>query len=100
MAISNIFVILYSMIKQREEQTIISASEVAEYVFCAKAWRLKRDGAVPQGPQLETGVIFHEKQRAQISRSVIFYRAALFFGLIAIILLVTWVLFRQVLMRI
>jgi len=87
------------MIKQREEQTIISASEVAEYVFCAKAWRLKRDGAVPHGPQLETGVIFHEKQRAQISRSVIFYRAALYCAFIAIILLVLLALFRQVMMR-
>jgi hypothetical protein len=26
-------------------QRMINASEVGEYIFCAKAWKLKRDGA-------------------------------------------------------
>jgi hypothetical protein len=80
------------MQKRQEESTIISASEVAEYVFCAKAWSLKRDGAVPQSPYIESGVVFHDKHRVQVSRSIFLHRAALFCVSIAIILLVLWAL--------
>ncbi|MCI0662872.1 MAG: hypothetical protein L0220_17530 [Acidobacteria bacterium] len=76
------------MLKRQEDQTIFTATEVAEYVFCAKAWRLKRDGAVPHSPGFEKGVIFHEQQRAYISRSSFLYRAALICASIAIVLLV------------
>lgn len=39
----------------------ITASEVAEFMFCAKAWQLKREGNDPDSPQLETGVAFHRQ---------------------------------------
>jgi hypothetical protein len=40
-------------------QLMITASEVGEFVFCAKAWQLKRDGAVADSPHLASGVAFH-----------------------------------------
>jgi hypothetical protein len=84
------------MLNREDRQLIITASEVAEYVFCAKAWSLKRDGAVPDGRQLEQGAVFHDQHKAQIARSVFFYRAALFCALIAIILFVLLALFQLV----
>lgn len=45
---------------------IITASEVGEFVFCAKAWQLKRDGAVADSPHLASGVAFHTRHGARL----------------------------------
>lgn len=45
----------------------ISASEVGEFMFCAKAWQLKRDGHAPVSPQLEPGVAFHRAHGRQLT---------------------------------
>jgi hypothetical protein len=52
---------------RNDQRPILTASEVAEFVFCAKAWRLKRDGAIAQSPRLESGAAFHRKHGAQVS---------------------------------
>jgi hypothetical protein len=52
---------------RNNQRPIITASEVAEFVFCAKAWRLKRQGAKAQSPRLGAGKAFHEKHGAQVS---------------------------------
>ena len=51
----------------RHNQTMITASEVAEFMFCAKAWQLKREGNEPDSPHLETGTAFHRKHGRQLS---------------------------------
>jgi hypothetical protein len=52
---------------QNNQRPIITASEVAEFVFCAKAWRLKRQGARANSPRLGSGTAFHKKHGAQVS---------------------------------
>lgn len=51
----------------RHNQRIITASEVAEYMFCAKAWQLKREGNEPDSPHLEPGIAFHRKHGRQLT---------------------------------
>lgn len=52
--------------KDFRRQRMINASEVGEYVFCAKAWKLKRDGARPESPRLESGTTFHREHQAGV----------------------------------
>ena len=40
---------------------IITASEVGEYAYCAKAWHLRRSGVEARGAQLAEGAAFHEQ---------------------------------------
>ena len=48
---------------------MITASEVGEYVFCAKAWKLKRDGVRPVSPRLEAGTAYHKEHRSSVHRA-------------------------------
>jgi hypothetical protein len=73
---------------EEDRQPIISASEVGEYVFCAKAWRLKRDGAIPQSPHLDSGTAFHQEHGRQVSRSDSLRKTAVICALIALLLFV------------
>jgi len=54
---------------QINRRLIINASEVGEFVYCEKAWHLRRCGAVPQGTRLDEGTTFHEKHATEISRA-------------------------------
>lgn len=69
---------------------VISATEVAEFVFCAKAWQLKRHGASARGQQLESGREFHQRHGAQMSLARFLRRAGAVFALIALLLLAAW----------
>lgn len=51
----------------RQNQATITASEVAEFMFCAKAWQLKREGNEPDSPHLEPGVAFHRQHGKQLT---------------------------------
>jgi len=73
---------------QIDRRLIIDASEVGEFVYCAKAWYLKRSGEVPQGSQLEEGVVFHEEHGATVSRASRLRKAGEWLSLIGFILLV------------
>ena len=73
---------------QIDRRLIIDASEVGEFVYCAKAWYLKRCGEVPQGSQLEEGVVFHEEHGATVSRASRLRKAGEWLSLIGFILLV------------
>ncbi len=73
---------------QEDRQPIISASEVGEYVFCAKAWRLKRDGAIPQSLHLDSGSVFHQEHGRQVSRSNSLRKTAVICALIALLLFI------------
>src|SRR5262245_12557835 len=54
---------------QIDRRLIIDASEVGEFVYCAKSWYLKRCGEIPRGSRLEEGAAFHEKHEATVSRA-------------------------------
>lgn len=52
---------------KKRKQFIINASEVGEYLYCAKAWQLKRDGVEPEGERLAAGTNFHRQHSERIS---------------------------------
>lgn len=76
----------------------ITASEVGEFVFCAKAWQLKRDGAVPESTHLNAGQVFHAKHGARISLAVRLRQASLVLAwivcLLVLVVLAVWYLVR------
>ena len=45
---------------------MITASEVGEFIFCAKAWKLKIEGASPDSPRLEAGTAFHHRHQSGV----------------------------------
>lgn len=71
-----------------DRRLIIDASEVGEFVYCAKSWYLKRRGEVPQGSRLEEGAVFHEKHGAIVSRASRLRKAGEWLLLIGFILFV------------
>ena len=71
-----------------DRRLIIDASEVGEFLYCAKAWYLKRCGEKPRGPQLDDGIVFHKDHAKTVSRSARLRQAGVWIGLIGIILLV------------
>jgi hypothetical protein len=79
---------------QIDRRLIIDASEVGEFVYCAKAWYLKRCGEVPQGSQLEEGVVFHKEHGATVSRAARLRKAGQWLAFIGFLLLVVMALIR------
>jgi len=67
---------------------LINASEVGEFVYCAKAWYLKRCGEVPQGPHLDEGSAFHERHETTVSQAVRLQKAGERLSLIGLLLLI------------
>ncbi|MGH9767432.1 MAG: hypothetical protein ACREAB_08370 [Blastocatellia bacterium] len=74
----------------------ITASEVGEFAFCAKAWYLKRRGEAAQSPRLEEGAAFHEAHEAGVSQAMRLNRAGKRLGAIALILLIALAIARYV----
>ena len=72
---------------QLNRRLLINASEVGEFVYCAKAWYLKRCGEVPQGPRLDEGTTFHEKHETTVSQAVCLQKAGARLSLIGLLLL-------------
>lgn len=72
----------------------ITASEVGEFAFCAKAWYLKRRGEAPQSPHLEEGVAFHETHEAGVAQAARLNRAGKKLGAVALILIIALALIR------
>jgi hypothetical protein len=73
---------------QIDRRLIIHASEVGEFVYCAKSWYLKRCGEIPQGSQLEEGAVFHERHEATVSRAARLRKAGEWLSLIGFFLLI------------
>ncbi|HMF58544.1 MAG TPA: hypothetical protein VK619_19520 [Pyrinomonadaceae bacterium] len=71
-----------------EERELIRASEVGEYVFCARAWWLRAEGFAPTGGHeaRERGTRWHEAHGREVARARRMQRAALFFVLLALVL--------------
>ncbi len=73
---------------QINRRLAINASEIGEFVYCAKAWHLKRCGKIPQGPQLDEGVLFHEKHETTVSQAARLQKAGERLSLIGLFLLI------------
>jgi len=73
---------------QINRRLIINASEVGEFVYCAKAWYLKRCGEVPQGSQLDEGVVFHEEHGTTVAQAARLHKAGERLSIIGLFLLV------------
>jgi hypothetical protein len=73
---------------QLNRRLLINASEVGEFVYCAKAWYLKRCGEVPQGSHLDEGVTFHERHETTVSQAVRLQKAGERLSLTGLLLLI------------
>ncbi len=74
--------------KLRHNQPTLTATEVAEFMFCAKAWQLKREGHEPDSPQLEAGIAFHRQHGKQLTFASKLQRAGWVLVGLALLLLV------------
>ena len=68
----------------RHNPPTITATEVGEFMFCAKAWQLKREGNEPDSPHLEPGVAFHRQHGRQLTFARKLQRVG--WGLVALVL--------------
>ena len=76
---------------------MITASEVAEYVYCAKAWHLKRAGETSQSEHLTPGKEFHASHGARLSVARQLGRAGFACAGLAALLLIAAALVRLLL---
>jgi hypothetical protein len=72
----------------RDKSSLITASEVAEYVYCALAWRLRADGHEPTGTRAaqEAGIKWHDEHGRDVERACRFRAAATLFAATALFL--------------
>ena len=77
---------------------IIKASEIGEYVYCNRAWWLRRTYDVrPQNvEELQAGTIYHEAHGGQVRQGVLARRMALVFFFLALSVLVFWFLSQMI----
>jgi hypothetical protein len=73
---------------QLNRRLLINASEVGEFVYCAKAWYLKRCGEVPQGRRLDEGATFHERHETMVSQAVRLHKVGEKLSLTGLLLLI------------
>jgi hypothetical protein len=78
--------------KPDQRQSCFTATEVAQYVYCAKAWQLMREGATPHSLHLKPGARFHQRHSNQLTWAARLYRLGLASALLALILLFLLVL--------
>jgi hypothetical protein len=71
---------------------VITASEIGEFVYCTKAWQLKRDGAEADSPALAEGATFHAQHSTGVSQSTRLQRTAKRLLLLALTLLLGMIL--------
>jgi len=79
---------------QINRQLIISASEVGEFTYCAKAWYLRRCGEVPQGPRLDAGASYHHKHATRVALADRMRKTGMWLSLIGFFLLIALALIR------
>ena len=86
------------MLKRKNENKAITASEISQYVYCPVSWYLKRSGVKPQSSGLKRGIDAHEKAGSRMvllerreRAAGMFQLLGYFSGLVAI-LLIGWFL--------
>ncbi len=74
------------------EDDILRASEIAEYVFCARAWWLGRVKGVPSLNirQMKHGASWHQSHDRTVERFHFLQRLSLTLLILAIVILVIW----------
>ena len=75
-----------------DSRPVLSAAEIGEFAYCAKAWYLKRCGETAQGEQLAAGVGFHQQHAARVARASRLQRAGARLALLALVLLIVLML--------
>lgn len=78
--------------QQHKRQPVITASEIGEFIYCAKAWQLKRAGVAADSPALAQGTAFHTKHGARVSQAARLQRFARLSLLLALAGLIVWLL--------
>lgn len=73
---------------------MITASEVGEYVFCAKAWKLKLDGVRPESPRLEAGTAYHREHQSGVHWAKRLRGIGIAIGWIALAAAVIWLVIQ------
>lgn len=80
-----------------ERGRFVRASEVGEYIYCARAWRLRREGFGPSAAgreRLDAGTRWHLEHGAGVRRAALLRRlsAAAFLAAVALatLLLLLW----------
>jgi len=90
------------MIKRREKNEVITASEISQYVFCPLSWHLIRAGIRPSSISLVRGKKAHQKMGREISNLQKKENASQTFRMLghlsalSAILLLGWLLFNQI----
>lgn len=74
----------------KDQPKLIKASEIGEYLFCARAWRLRIEGYKPTLGQhaREAGTRWHLEHGRTLRNARRWQRVATFAGLLAIIVAV------------
>jgi hypothetical protein len=76
-------------------ETVIRASDIGLYVFCARAWRLKADGHESQNrAEMATGSEAHRAHGAAVANSQRLRRLSLILFGLAIVLLGLWLVLQ------
>jgi hypothetical protein len=80
---------------RKKKQQMITASEVAEFIFCAKAWQLKRIGESAESIHLDPGKEYHERHSARVSLATMLRRVGMASALLACLLFILAMLLRN-----
>jgi hypothetical protein len=77
---------------------VIKASEIGEYVYCNRAWWLRRtyDFRPQNVEELRAGTIYHEEHGGQVRQGILARRLALVFFFLALSVLVFALLSQMV----
>lgn len=78
---------------QHKRRPVITASEIGEFVYCAKAWQLKRAGVEAESPALAEGTAFHTRHGAGVSQAARLQHWARMILLFAFAGLITLIMF-------
>ncbi|OPY48711.1 MAG: hypothetical protein A4E49_03402 [Methanosaeta sp. PtaU1.Bin112] len=90
------------MLKRKNENEAISASEISQYVYCPVSWYLKRKGVPPQSFGLKRGIDMHERAGGRLTllyrreRAAGWFRLLGYLSLITALLLAGWVLWTYI----
>ena len=79
--------------KTTTPQPILTATDIGEYAYCAKAWQLSRDGVEPEGEQLDAGTAYHRQHGASIAQASRYERAGRRFVGLAFLCILMFVLY-------
>jgi hypothetical protein len=72
---------------RKSDRVFISATEVADFVYCEKAWQLKRSGVAARSEQTEPGRQFHRRHGAAVGSAGRERRLSVRLGVLALLLL-------------